>query len=97
MSDLLTSARVNCSLAFETFCREARRLRKETGQTAAEYMGVLLVVSVIIAAVAGTGIGDTIGKKFDTLVSAIAIGEDGKTAVEKQDAACAKDPKAKGC
>ena len=63
MSDLLTTARINCSLAFETFCREARRFRHEAGQTAAEYMGVLLVVSVIIAAVAKTEIGDTIAEQ----------------------------------
>ena len=83
MSDLLTTARINCSLAFETFCREARRFRNEAGQTAAEYMGVLLVVSVIIAAVAGTGIGDTIAGKFDTLVENISVGDNGKDAAKK--------------
>jgi Flp pilus assembly pilin Flp len=96
MSDLLTTARVNCSLAFETFCREARRLRKETGQTAAEYMGVLLVVSVIIAAVAGTGIGDTIANRFGNLVDAISTGDSGKDAVKKAQE-CEANPKGKGC
>ena len=36
----------------------AERARENRGQTAAEYMGVLLVVSVIIAAVATTDIGE---------------------------------------
>jgi hypothetical protein len=36
------------------------RLRSQLGQTAAEYVGVLLLVSVIIAGVASTAIGDRI-------------------------------------
>ena len=97
MSDLLTTARVNCSLAFETFCREARRFRHEAGQTAAEYMGVLLVVSVIIAAVAKTEIGDTIAGKFDTLVGEHRrLAKSGKDAAKKAKE-CKKDPDGKDC
>jgi hypothetical protein len=59
-------------------------------------MGVLLVVSVIIAAVAGTGIGDTIAGKFDTLVGAIATGEKG-TDAQKREEACKENPKGKDC
>jgi Flp pilus assembly pilin Flp len=81
MSDFLTTTRVNASLAFETMRRELRRFRHEAGQTAAEYMGVLLVVSVIIAAVSTTGIGDQIKGKMGELVGYIAKGDDGK---EKQ-------------
>ena len=77
MSEFITSARVNCSLAFETAVRHARRLRQDAGQTAAEYMGVLLVVSVIIAAVATTSIGDDIKNKMSDMVSYIAKGSDG--------------------
>jgi pilus assembly protein Flp/PilA len=80
MSDFLTSARINCSLAFETAVRHARRLRHDAGQTAAEYMGVLLVVSVIIAAVATTDIGDTIKGKMSDLVGMIAKGDKGTDA-----------------
>jgi pilus assembly protein Flp/PilA len=78
MSDLLTTTRVNCSLAFETAVRHARRLRQDAGQTAAEYMGVLLVVSVIIAAVSTTGIGTDIKNKMSDMVSYIAKGDSAK-------------------
>ena len=37
-----------------------RRLCAQAGQTAAEYMGLLLVISVIIAAVATTTVGTQI-------------------------------------
>ena len=48
------------------------------GQTAAEYMGVLLVVSVIIAAVATTSVGHDITSALSDLVRDIAGGESGK-------------------
>jgi Flp pilus assembly pilin Flp len=45
------------------------------GQTAAEYVGVLLVVSVIIAAVSQTSIGTTIRTKMDHVVKMVATGD----------------------
>lgn len=36
------------------------RLREERGQTAAEYMGVIVVIAAILAAVVGSGIGEKI-------------------------------------
>ena len=80
MSDFLTTTRVNAGLAIETAVRHMRRFRHEAGQTAAEYMGVLLVVSVIIAAVSTTGIGKEITGKMSELVGFIASGKDGKQA-----------------
>ena len=56
----------------------AHRSRENRGQTAAEYMGVLLVVSVIIAAVAKTGIGGAIKERLGELVGLIGKGESGK-------------------
>ena len=56
-------------------CAFARRLRQDAGQTAAEYMGVLLVVSVIIAAVSQTSIGTTIRTKMDHVVKMVATGD----------------------
>jgi hypothetical protein len=47
----------------------------QRGQTAAEYVGVLLVVSVIIAAVATTNAGTAIARQLDRLVCEIADGE----------------------
>jgi hypothetical protein len=44
----------------------------QRGQTAAEYVGVLLVVSVIIAAVATTNVGTAIARQLDRLVCEIA-------------------------
>ena len=54
------------------------RGRDPRGQTAAEYVGVLLVVSVIIAAVANTKVGDQIVDKIKDLVDDIAGGKSGK-------------------
>jgi len=53
------------------------RARENRGQTAAEYMGVLLVVSVIIAGVAQTHIGDQIVEKMKSLIDDIAGGNSG--------------------
>jgi general stress protein CsbA len=48
------------------------------GQTAAEYIGVLLVVSVIIAAIAATDLGHDITHKLSDLVRDIAGGDSAK-------------------
>jgi hypothetical protein len=86
MSNIITTAQDS----FRDQCIEAyfgvesfmvglvQRARENRGQTAAEYMGVLLVVSVIIAAVAKTQVGDDIVKKLGTLVGDIAGGKSGK-------------------
>jgi pilus assembly protein Flp/PilA len=75
MSDFITTTRVNAGLAFETVVKQVRRFRHEAGQTAAEYMGVLLVVSVIIAAVATTEVGHDITRALSDLVRDIAGGD----------------------
>ena len=54
------------------------RARSARGQTAAEYLGVLLVVSVIIATVATTDLGHDITSRLSELVRDIANGESGK-------------------
>ena len=51
------------------------RAHEARGQTAAEYMGVLLVVSVIIAAVATTAVGHDITSALSDLVRDIAGGD----------------------
>jgi Flp pilus assembly pilin Flp len=53
-------------------------VRAQRGQTAAEYLGVLLVVSVVIAAVAGTDLGHDITRKLSDLVRDISGGKSGK-------------------
>jgi hypothetical protein len=54
------------------------RLRAQAGQTAAEYMGVLLVVSVIIAAVATTQVGTQIREEMSRIVCEIFGGDCGE-------------------
>jgi hypothetical protein len=86
MSDLITttqdSFRDHCIEAYvgiESFLtRLAERARENRGQTAAEYMGVLLVVSVIIAGVSQTKIGDQIVEKMKHLIDQIAGGNTDK-------------------
>jgi hypothetical protein len=51
------------------------RAHEAHGQTAAEYVGVLLVVSVIIAGVATTGVGHDITRALTDLVRDISGGD----------------------
>ncbi|MEI5035499.1 hypothetical protein RB201_31165 [Streptomyces sp. S1A(2023)] len=44
------------------------------GQTAFEYLGIILVVVAIIGAVAASDIGDNISQRIDGLVTAIVSG-----------------------
>ena len=54
--------------------RGAPVMRSERGQTAAEYMGVLLLVAVIIGALISAGIGGQIAKAMNASVCKIADG-----------------------
>ncbi|MFD9722490.1 hypothetical protein [Streptomyces sp. NPDC059072] len=56
------------------------RLRKRSagldrGQTAFEYLGIILVVVVIIGALVGTGIGQGITNKIKDQIAAITAGK----------------------
>ena len=51
-----------------------KQLRDQRGQTAAEYMGVLLLVSLIIAALFTSSVGDWIKNGVSDLVDDIANG-----------------------
>ena len=48
------------------------RLHDARGQTAAEYLGLLLVVAAIVAALLWTGPGQAIGEKLTEVVRDIA-------------------------
>jgi Flp pilus assembly pilin Flp len=84
MSDLITttqdSFRDQCIEAYFGFgsliTRLVERSREDRGQTAAEYMGVLLVVAVIIAGVSKTHLGTEIVAKLSSLVNSISSGSD---------------------
>jgi Flp pilus assembly pilin Flp len=51
-----------------------RRVAEEHGQTAAEYMGILLVVAVIIGALVASPLDDKIAKAAGDMVDKIAAG-----------------------
>ena len=51
-----------------------RALRRDAGQTAAEYMGILLVVAVIIGALLASHIDTRIAKAAGDMVDKIAGG-----------------------
>ena len=53
-----------------------RFLARNAGQTAAEYLGILLVVSVVVAAIASSAIGIDIARRVSELVCEIGGGTD---------------------
>ncbi|MFD7836050.1 hypothetical protein [Streptomyces sp. NPDC059761] len=48
---------------------------RDRGQTAFEYLGIILVVVVIIGAIVGTGIGQSITNKIKDQITAITAGK----------------------
>ncbi|MFJ7259344.1 hypothetical protein ACIQV2_04090 [Streptomyces globosus] len=48
---------------------------RDRGQTAFEYLGIILVVVVIIGAIVGTGIGQAITTKITGAVASITAGK----------------------
>ena len=50
------------------------RLRDERAQTAAEYLGIIVVAALIITAIIGTGVAGTIAEGIKTQVEKIAGG-----------------------
>ncbi len=53
----------------------AERAREQRGQTAAEYMGILLVVAVIIGAIATSGIGGKISGLIGSMIDSVSSGD----------------------
>ncbi|MEV7725638.1 hypothetical protein AB0P15_12985 [Streptomyces sp. NPDC087917] len=54
--------------------RYAGKGTKDRGQTAFEYLGIILVVVVIIGAIVGSGIGTAITDRIAAAVAAITAG-----------------------
>ncbi|MFJ3907375.1 hypothetical protein [Streptomyces vinaceus] len=54
--------------------RYATKPTQDRGQTAFEYLGIILVVVVIIGAIIGTGIGQAITTKITAAVASITAG-----------------------
>ncbi|MBM7057982.1 hypothetical protein [Streptomyces durocortorensis] len=76
MSDitLKTAVRVNGWANTAVSRLQKRYAAKDRGQTAFEYLGIVLVVVAIIGAVAASDIGGNISKRIDGLVTAIVSG-----------------------
>ncbi|MCF3181227.1 hypothetical protein IPZ70_14970 [Streptomyces polychromogenes] len=55
--------------------RYETRAGHDRGQTAFEYLGIILVVVVIIGAIVGTGIGQAITNRIATAVTSITAGK----------------------
>lgn len=85
MSDYITTTTaLDLTVRTENFMRDmvdslAARMRDERGQTAAEYLGVLVVVSVIIAAVSQTTVGDDIKGWITETIRKISTGDEATT------------------
>jgi Flp pilus assembly pilin Flp len=54
--------------------RVANRLQEQRGQTAAEYLGVLVVIAVIIGVLATTDIGDKLKTLITGMIDKISAG-----------------------
>ncbi|MFE3369223.1 hypothetical protein ACFXOR_22630 [Streptomyces sp. NPDC059164] len=76
MSDitLKTAVRVNGWANTAVSALQKRYAAKDRGQTAFEYLGIILVVVAIIGAIAAAGIGGNISDRIDGLVTAITSG-----------------------
>ncbi|WP_406429422.1 Flp family type IVb pilin [Streptomyces sp. NBC_01589] len=69
---LKTAVRVNGWVNTAVRSIQKRYEAKDRGQTAFEYLGIILVVVAIIGAIVATGIGGAISTKITKLVDTIA-------------------------
>ncbi|WP_411082117.1 hypothetical protein [Streptomyces sp. cmx-18-6] len=76
MSDftLKMAVRVNGWTNTAVSAMQKRYAAKDRGQTAFEYLGIILVVVAIIGAIVATGIGGAISKRIKALVDQITAG-----------------------
>ena len=76
MSDitLKTAVRINGWANTTVSAIQKRYEAKDRGQTAFEYLGIILVVVAIIGAIMATGIGGAISSRISGLVDSITAG-----------------------
>ena len=73
--ELVREAGIRTQLALDNVVADvAERRREERGQTAAEYMGILFIVALIIAALITAKVPEKIGNAAGTLIDKIANG-----------------------
>ena len=79
MSDIITTAQdTGRDLAIRTrvaLHELVERAKDQQGQTAAEYMGILLIISLIIAALITAGVAGDIASQVDKLIAKIGGAE----------------------
>ncbi|MFD6421609.1 hypothetical protein [Streptomyces sp. NPDC060198] len=68
---LKTAVRVNGWANTAVSAMQKRYAAKDRGQTAFEYLGIILVVVAIIGAIVATGIGGAISERIKGLVTSI--------------------------
>ncbi|MEW2550551.1 hypothetical protein [Streptomyces zhihengii] len=77
-NDTLLKATVNTQLRVNgwknTVVRRMTDRERSKGQTALEYLGIIMVVVVIIGAIVGTGIGGKITEKINEQIDKIKAG-----------------------
>lgn len=71
---LKTAVRVNGWANTTVSAIQKRYEAKDRGQTAFEYLGIILVVVAIIGAIMATGIGGAISNRISSMVTAITAG-----------------------
>ena len=69
MMDMNNSTSLELTVRAQNF---VARLRDERGQTAAEYLGIVVVVAAIIAAIVGAGLDDKIANALGKAIDGIA-------------------------
>ncbi|MGW2840531.1 hypothetical protein ACWCWD_22405 [Streptomyces sp. NPDC001493] len=73
-ASLKSTIRVNGWASTAVSVIRKRYAAKDRGQTAFEYLGIILVVVAIIGAILGTGIGGDISERITQLVQNIVSG-----------------------
>ncbi|WP_327177712.1 hypothetical protein OG599_22135 [Streptomyces sp. NBC_01335] len=68
---LKTAVRINGWANTAVSAVQRRYAEKDRGQTAFEYLGIILVVVAIIGAIVATGIGGAISERIKGLVTSI--------------------------
>jgi hypothetical protein len=73
--ELVREAGIRTRVAFDHLAATvAERAREQRGQTAAEYMGILFIVALIIGALITAGVPGKIGNAAGTLIDEISKG-----------------------